>query len=89
VRSGKYFFGFFTSREMGLETTHMWWLRMAHAFGFPVVPDVKTKTARSVTVAFAGGDITEGRDKSPILKRMIDGSFSAGIESNDDRFRVK
>jgi hypothetical protein len=62
---------------------------MAHAFGFPVVPDVKTKTARSVTVAFAGGDITEGRDKSPILKRMIDGSFSAGIESNDDRFRVK
>jgi hypothetical protein len=80
VRSGKYFFGFFTSRETGLETTHMWWFRMAHAFGFPVVPDVKTKTARSVIVAFAGGDITEG---------VIDGSFGAGIESNDDRFRVK
>jgi hypothetical protein len=62
---------------------------MAHAFGFPVVPDVKTKTARSVIVAFAGGDITDGSGKSPILRRVIDGSCGAGIELNDDIFRVK
>jgi hypothetical protein len=62
---------------------------MAHAFGFPVVPDVKTKTARSVIVAFAGGGITEGTGKSVNLRRVIDGSFGAGMESNEDRFRVK
>jgi hypothetical protein len=53
------------------------------------VPDVKTKTARSVIVAFAEGDIIDGRGNSPTLRRVIEGFFGAGTESNDDRFRVK
>lgn len=40
MRMGKYFFGFCMSCETGLAVTHIWWLRIAQAFGLPVVPEV-------------------------------------------------
>lgn len=47
VRRGKYFSGRCRSCESGLEVTKFWWLRIPHALGLPVVPDVKIKTERS------------------------------------------
>jgi len=48
------------SREVGVAVMHIRWLRIAQAFGLPVVPEVKIKAERSATVAFAGGEIVWG-----------------------------
>lgn len=46
--------GFRVSFGTGVETTRSMELRTAHAFGFPVVPDVYISTARSGRDRFAG-----------------------------------
>lgn len=43
----------------------------AQAFGFPVVPDVYTNTAKSLTVAFAGGGYVVATGSSFILTTAI------------------
>lgn len=40
MRKGKYFWGLLASADDKVPVKIMWWLRIAHALGFPVVPDV-------------------------------------------------
>jgi len=77
------------SWERGVEVTQIWWLRIAQALGFPVVPEVKIKTDRSTGVAFAGGDINVGVGKFSDLRRVMEELLGGVTFPKDPRSNVK
>jgi hypothetical protein len=76
------------SRDVGVAVMHIWWLRIAQALGFPVVPEVKIKAERSRGVAFAGGEMVLGVGRVEEVRSVIDGSVGRKA-SKELRLRVK
>jgi hypothetical protein len=77
------------SRDVGVAVMHIWWFRIAQAFGFPVVPEVKIRAERSRGVAFAGGAIVLGIGRVEEVRNVIDGSVGGRTASKEPRLRVK
>lgn len=83
MRIGKYLDGFRVSFGNGVDTTRVMELRIAHALGFPVVPDVYMSTARSGGDLFAGA--IAAMSEAEIWERVsaVICAISAGISETE------
>lgn len=58
-----------------------WWLRIAQALGFPVVPEVKIRQDRSAGEDFVAGGMGDGRGREVGVRRMmLESGGGGGIE---------
>ena len=73
------------SRDVGVAAMHIWWLRIAQALGFPVVPEVKIRAERSRGEDGVAGEIVAGTGRVDEVMRVMEGSVGGGALVKDPR----